>query len=84
HHKKAVIIDNCVIAGSSNLGYKSLEVGADNEVNFVVDNSETFVQRTWAIFNDDILHSVRRTDFSLSTNDYVKTGIHRSIAFLVG
>ncbi len=39
-HKKVIVIDDAVIAGSSNLGYKSLVTTSDHEVNFVTDNKD--------------------------------------------
>jgi phosphatidylserine/phosphatidylglycerophosphate/cardiolipin synthase-like enzyme len=38
-HKKVVVIDDAVIAGSSNLGYKSLVTMSDYEINFSFQNA---------------------------------------------
>lgn len=39
-HKKMMIIDDKVIGGSGNLGYKSLVTMSDHEVNFVTESQE--------------------------------------------
>jgi phosphatidylserine/phosphatidylglycerophosphate/cardiolipin synthase-like enzyme len=38
-HKKVIVVDDYVIGGSSNLGYKSLVTMSDDEINFVVHNN---------------------------------------------
>jgi phosphatidylserine/phosphatidylglycerophosphate/cardiolipin synthase-like enzyme len=52
-HKKMVIIDDTVMAGSSNLGYKSLETMSDYEINFSV-TSRAFAKKARAVFDTDI------------------------------
>lgn len=37
-HTKVIVVDDYVIAGSSNIGYKSLVTMSDHEINFVVKN----------------------------------------------
>jgi HKD family nuclease len=82
-HKKAMIIDDHVIAGSSNLGYKSLVTTSDHELNFFAQSKE-FAQATMKVFQDDIHRSFKRTDFSLSISETARTHTHRALAFLIG
>lgn len=39
-HGKAMVVDNYVIAGSGNMGYKSLETMSDHELNFITESEE--------------------------------------------
>ena len=52
-HKKVIIVDDSVLAGSSNLGYKSLVTASDDEINFLCD-SEKFADETWKVCQKDI------------------------------
>lgn len=83
NHKKAIIIDDYVIAGSSNLGYKSLVTTSDHELNFIA-KSRSFADKTMEVFQTDINHSHPRSDFSLSFNEKTRTFSHESLAFLIG
>lgn len=83
-HKKVIVIDGCVIGGSSNLGYKSLVTTSDHEINFSV-TSEGFRNSVLEVFEVDIAHSRRVDDpIILSGRDYIKTVIHRVMAPLIG
>ncbi len=44
-HKKVIVADDKVLAGSSNFGYKSLVTSSDHEINFLMD-SKDFAQAT--------------------------------------
>lgn len=55
-HKKVVIIDDQIFAGSSNLGYKSLALMGDHEMNFKAQ-SQNLVDQTMQIIDEDIKHS---------------------------
>ncbi len=83
NHKKAIVIDDYVIGGSSNLGYKSLLPMSDHELNFVA-RSKMFAQETLKIFDVDQAHSAHIEDFSLSYPEYFKAGLHRILAPLIG
>ncbi len=39
-HKKVIVVDDYIISGSSNLGYKSLVTMSDHEMNFVTRNKQ--------------------------------------------
>ena len=57
-HKKVIIVDDEVFAGSGNLGYKSLVTNSDHEINFVV-TSPAFANRTIDIIMDDAENIMR-------------------------
>ena len=82
-HKKVVVIDDTVIAGSSNFGYKSLETAADYELNFSI-TSKAFAKATLDVFKEDEKCCLVKTDFSLSINDYWTASYHRAGAFMWG
>jgi len=84
NHKKVIIVDDMVIAGSSNLGYKSLVTTSDHELNFFAKSKE-FVDETYKVCEIDIKHS-REIEgrISLSVNDYFKAALHRLMAPLIG
>ncbi|PWU14240.1 MAG: hypothetical protein C5B45_04650 [Chlamydiae bacterium] len=44
-HKKVIIVDDTVIAGSSNFGYKSLDPDSDHEIHFIA-KSASFTEQT--------------------------------------
>ncbi|WP_330926238.1 phosphatidylserine/phosphatidylglycerophosphate/cardiolipin synthase family protein [Candidatus Sororendozoicomonas aggregata] len=44
-HKKVIVADDKVLAGSSNFGYKSLVTSSDHEINFLME-SKDFAQKT--------------------------------------
>jgi len=85
-HKKAMIIDKkIVIAGSGNMGYKSLETTSDDEINFIAKSKE-FAKKTKEIFDKDVNFS-RKIDFDserLSLNDRILSLVHFILAPLVG
>lgn len=57
-HKKVMIVDDFVLAGSSNMGYKSLALSGDHEMNFEAE-SEKFAEQTKRIVFQDMSKSVR-------------------------
>lgn len=84
NHKKVIVIDDYVIAGSSNLGYKSLVSTSDHELNFIA-RSKGFVKETLNICEIDILHS-KKIDApnALSLSQKIKVVLHRFLAPLIG
>lgn len=59
-HKKVIVIDKkVVIAGSSNLGYKSTVTSSDHEINFVM-HSEEFARQTIAVIEEDAFKILRQ------------------------
>lgn len=84
NHKKVILIDNNVIAGSSNLGYKSLVTTSDHELNFFA-NSKEFANETMKICNIDINHSQKIADpTQLTAKEYIEAAMHRVMAPLIG
>ncbi len=55
-HKKIVIIDNKVFAGSSNMGFKSLRSMSDHEINFVTKSHEAAQKARASFWEDVYLH----------------------------
>ncbi len=60
-HKKVIVIDDFVLAGSSNLGYKSMVSCSDHEVNFVAKSKE-LARRTIAVIQDDAYKLLRKPE----------------------
>ena len=84
NHKKVIVIDDQVIAGSSNLGYKSLVTTSDHELNFFA-KSQAFADETMKICDIDIQHSKKVVDpITLSVNEYFQAFLHRLMAPLIG
>ncbi len=88
-HKKLIVIDDeTVIAGSSNLGYKSLVTASDHELNFVA-KSNKLAEETLSICKVDERHSKKierekNRSWSLSWSEYAIAAFHKTIAPLVG
>jgi len=83
-HKKVIKIDDTVIGGSSNLGYKSLESTSDHELNFIV-KSKKFAKETRRICEIDIKHSRRVSNPTVvSIYEYVHSALHRLFAWNIG
>lgn len=84
NHKKVIVIDDQVIAGSSNCGYKSLVTCSDHELNFFAKSRE-FADETLKVCEEDIRHSVKvQNPTELKIKDYFQATIHRIMAPLVG
>jgi len=84
NHKKVIVADNTVIAGSSNLGYKSLQTSSDHELNFI-NQSDTLAQETIAIINQDILHSKKLApDSYLTFSELFQAYWHQLLSPLIG
>jgi phosphatidylserine/phosphatidylglycerophosphate/cardiolipin synthase-like enzyme len=85
-HKKVIIVDDYVISGSSNMGYKSLVTTSDHEVNFVTKNKELALKTKRILLIDgDEHHAVKMTDpQNISMADTIRAARHRALAFLIG
>lgn len=84
-HKKCIVIDRrYVLAGSSNLGYKSLVTTSDHEMNFCVE-SQKFAEQTKEVIERDIeLAESYDPKQSPSMSAYVFAQIHWASAALIG
>lgn len=91
-HKKVIVVDDTVIAGSSNFGYKSLVTMSDHEINFVTKSKE-FADRTLKILETDIDKNgdlknkgkARKIkDFKVSVSTKLMTSLHKMVAPLCG
>jgi phosphatidylserine/phosphatidylglycerophosphate/cardiolipin synthase-like enzyme len=84
YHKKVVIVDDYVIAGSSNMGYKSLVSTSDHEINFSL-KSEKFARETSKILATDISLS-HRVDpcLQLTLSERLFASWHKKGAFIWG
>lgn len=82
-HKKIVIIDNYVLAGSSNLGTKSLILTGDHEMNFEAHSKE-LAHETMKILEDDIRVSKLFKSVKLSFKDRILATVHSLGAFWWG
>ncbi|NGX58449.1 MAG: Cardiolipin synthase [Chlamydiae bacterium] len=58
-HKKVIVVDNKVIAGSSNLGYKSTVSSSDHEINFVLESDDA-AEATIEVIKDDAFQLLRK------------------------
>lgn len=65
-HKKVVVIDDTVIAGSSNLGYKSTKISSDHEINFVFTSRQVAEATREVIFDD--IHKISRPSLDRDGN----------------
>lgn len=89
NHKKLIVIDkSTVIAGSSNLGYKSLVTASDHELNFIA-KSKKLAQETLKICKIDEEHSQKvikdgNERWTLSFNETCRAINHRLFAPLIG
>lgn len=87
-HKKIFVIDDTVISGSSNFGYKSLVTCSDHELNFIA-RSKKLAEETLKVHAVDVAHSYKITDpprgyWSLTLGEYARTVLHRLMAPLIG
>lgn len=89
-HRKAMVISSekenvaCVIAGSSNFGYKSLVTTSDHEINFIC-HSKKFVEQTKFKLEEDIEHSEKiKSVESYSRKEWFKALRHRLLAPIIG
>lgn len=84
-HKKAMVVDReTVFAGSSNMGYKSLETMSDHELNFRA-KSKTLAERTIRVFDEDKDHSNRvENPEKIGFFAMVRAAFHRKSAWLIG
>jgi len=84
-HKKAIVIDDeTVIAGSSNLGSKSLNWSSDDEINFIAVD-KVFAKQVKDNFECDKLHSRKARKLEkLSFSQRLFARYHRSLAWIWG
>ncbi|HEV3270100.1 MAG TPA: phospholipase D-like domain-containing protein [Candidatus Rhabdochlamydia sp.] len=84
-HKKVIVVDDTVIAGSSNFGYKSLGPNSDHEINFI-GKSPSFAERTLATIAVDYQeeHSKISTAERLTIPEIARAIIHSLSAFMIG
>jgi len=87
-HKKIFVIDDTVISGSSNFGYKSLVTCSDHELNFIA-KSKKLAKKTLKVHKVDVAHSHKITHplsryWSLSLGEYGRAVLHRLMAPLIG
>jgi hypothetical protein len=87
-HKKIFVIDDTVISGSSNFGYKSLVTCSDHELNFIA-KSKKLAEETLKVHKVDVAHSHKITHplsryWSLSLGEYGRAVLHRLMAPLIG
>lgn len=84
-HKKVIVIDKRdVLAGSSNLGYKSLETTSDHELNFLAQ-SKAFAAQTLRVCQIDESFSRKVEAFApLKMREILVAAFHRVLAPLVG
>lgn len=84
-HKKVIVIDEeTILAGSSNLGYKSLVTTSDHELNFMTKSRE-FAEETMKVIQQDIERS-KLIDPSegMSFSEIQRAFLHRLWAPLIG
>lgn len=85
-HKKVIVVDNTIIAGSSNFGYKSLGPNSDHEINFIA-KSASFAEQTLETIKVDCQenHSKPTSKLTrLTIPELARTIIHSLSAFLIG
>ncbi len=74
-HKKVMIIDDYILAGSGNMGTKSLTLIGDHEMNFEAKSQE-LAKKTMAIIQKDILKSRKITNINPSVRQRVQSMFH--------
>lgn len=86
-HKKVIVVDDTVIAGSSNFGYKSLGPNSDHEIN-VIAKSATFAEQTLEAIRVDCDEKHAKSTTKLKKNltipELARTIIHSLTGFLIG
>jgi hypothetical protein len=82
-HKKVVIVDDYVLAGSSNMGTKSLELTGDHEMNFEA-HSHKLAEKTLEIVNKDIRCSRPMKKVKINVQQRMQAAFHRAGAFFWG
>lgn len=75
-HKKVILIDDTIISGSSNFGYKSLVTSSDHEINFI-SNSKYLAKKVLEVFDEDISHSIKvETPTSISLSEVLRAALY--------
>ena len=85
-HKKVIIVDDAVLAGNGNLGYKTLEAQADHELHYVA-SSKGFAEKAMLGCQEDIRFSVKKNvknlpEIGLCT--FVGAKAHEKLAHFIG
>ncbi len=84
NHKKVIVADDIVVAGSSNLGYKSLVTSSDHELNFI-QKSQAFADDTMAVIAEDIKHSKKlNSRVKLTYKELCQAYWHEILSPLIG
>lgn len=78
-----MVVDDYVLAGSSNMGTKSLKLTGDHEMNFEA-RSQEFADQTRQVLEDDIARSTELDDISLGIKQRLVAKIHKSGARIWG
>lgn len=74
-HKKVVVLDDFVLAGSSNMGTKSLTLSSDHEMNFEAE-SKDLAENTVKIINEDKKRSTHLKKINLIFTNRVLAAYH--------
>ncbi len=86
-HKKVIIIDDYVVSGSSNLGYKSLETMSDHEINFITKH-RGFADKTHDVVQIDVnskyTKEIKNPMKKLNLKTIGVAAFHKLIAPLIG
>ena len=82
YHKKIIIIDDEIIAGNSNLGYKSF-INSDFEINFVIPITK-LTNDINTIIDNDIKYSIKYDKIKVSYYELFISWLYRKITNLVG
>ncbi|QZA58438.1 phospholipase D-like domain-containing protein [Candidatus Rhabdochlamydia porcellionis] len=85
-HKKVIIVDDTIIAGSSNFGYKSLGPNSDHEINFIA-KSASFAEQTLEAIKVDYRENYSKSTSKLTRMtipELARTVIHSLSAFSIG
>ena len=84
NHKKLIIVDDYLISGSSNFGYKSLVSSSDHEMNFKA-RSQKLVDQTMKIVEIDLAHSKKLAQpIQLSFIEKIKAAFYQLNAPIIG
>ena len=79
-----IIIDDYLISGSSNFGYKSLVSSSDHEMNFKA-RSQKLVDQTMKIVEIDLAHSKKLSQpIELSFIERIKAALYQLNAPIIG
>lgn len=74
-HKKIVVVDDFVCGGSSNMGYKSLVLTGDHEMNFEAKSSQ-LAEAVLKIFQEDLRFSQKLSTVSPTLTNHFWAWVH--------